>query len=203
MPGMCELLVSTWKADMMKHSSGKLANSGGTMGENRAGTREVRVPGCINSKRLRGVGSHGTPQMPNSTPNTSVKIGDSFNLLQLNIEGATRSKMEVLYKIAKQHDIDAIALQETHHTTARLNILTIPEYTLVTEKAHAKYGLATFVKNDLITDTKPLDIDADDFSISIQVNTLTITNVYKTTRRTMVIPGPTRPATSGCLSKGL
>ena len=67
--------------------------------------------------------------------------------LQLNIEGLTASKMNVLHHLAMQHETLVILLQETHCTCA--DKLTIPGFALAGSCLSTKYCLATFVHDRL------------------------------------------------------
>ena len=69
-------------------------------------------------------------------------------VLQLNIEGLTASKMNVLYHLAMQYEALVILLQETHCTCA--DKLTKPGFALAGSSLSRKHGLATFF-HDRIT----------------------------------------------------
>ena len=64
-------------------------------------------------------------------------------ILQLNIEGLTASKMNVLHHLAMQSEALVILLQETHCTDAEK--LVLPNYQLAGSSLSRKHGLATFV----------------------------------------------------------
>ena len=64
-------------------------------------------------------------------------------ILQLNIEGLTASKINVLYHLAQQLEGRVIQLQETHCIIA--DKLTIPSFVLDGSTLSKKHGLATFV----------------------------------------------------------
>ena len=68
-------------------------------------------------------------------------------ILQLNIEGLTASKMNVLHHLAVQSEALVILLQETHCTDAEK--LVLPYYQLAGSSSSRKYGLATFVHERL------------------------------------------------------
>ena len=67
--------------------------------------------------------------------------------LQLNIEGLTASKMNVLHHLALQSEALVILLQETHCTDAEK--LVLPNYQLAGSSLGRKHGLATFVHERL------------------------------------------------------
>ena len=68
-------------------------------------------------------------------------------ILQLNIEGLTASKMNVLHHLAMQSEALVILLQETHCTDAEK--LVLPNYQLAGSSLSRKHGLATFVHERL------------------------------------------------------
>lgn len=43
-----------------------------------------------------------------------MKLGYSLRILQLNVEGQTKAKCEILAQLLKENDIDVALLQETH-----------------------------------------------------------------------------------------
>ena len=68
-------------------------------------------------------------------------------ILQLNIEGLTASKMNILHYLAMQSEALIILLQETHCTDAEK--LVLPNYLLAGSSLSRKHGLATFVHERL------------------------------------------------------
>ena len=64
-------------------------------------------------------------------------------ILQLNMEGLTANKMNVLHHLAVQHETLVILLQETHCTSGEKLIL--PSFALAGFSLSRKHGLATFV----------------------------------------------------------
>ena len=66
-----------------------------------------------------------------------------LTILQLNIEGLTASKINVLHYLAMQSEALAILLQETHCTDVEK--LVLPNYQLAESSLSRKHGLATFV----------------------------------------------------------
>ena len=69
------------------------------------------------------------------------------SILQLNIEGLTASKMNVLHHLATQLEAFVIFLQETHCISAEKLVLS--NYLLVGFSLSRKHGLATFVHERL------------------------------------------------------
>ena len=104
-------------------------------------------------------------------------------ILQLNIEGITASKMNVLYHLAVQYEALVILLQGTHCTCA--DKLTIPGFALAGSSLSRKYGLATFVHDRLKwtrVDQSPTTSETD--WLCVDVDDRRIVNAYK--------PPPTR-----------
>ena len=66
-------------------------------------------------------------------------------LLQLNVEGLTNTKINVIEDLAQKRNPTAIALQETHaNDTSHLKMC---GYQLAARIESNTYGTATFVKN--------------------------------------------------------
>ena len=103
--------------------------------------------------------------------------------LQLNIEGLTASKMNVLHHLAMQSEALVILQQETHCTDA--DTLVLPNCQLAGSSLRRKYGLATFVHKQLrytLLDQSPLTLEIK--WLCVDVDGYKIVNVYK--------PPPTR-----------
>ena len=105
-------------------------------------------PGRVTPHRDVQPGSN-TRQTPFSGRGDVPLSGHTVNkfrkpaVLQLNIEGLTASKINVLYYLAVQYKALVILLQETHCTCA--DKPTIPGFTLPGSSLSRQYGLATFV----------------------------------------------------------
>ena len=83
-------------------------------------------------------------------------------VLQLNIEGLTASKMNVLHHLVVQYEALVILLYETHCTCA--DKLTIPGFALARSSLSRKHGLATFVHDRLkwtFVDESPATSETD------------------------------------------
>ena len=99
-------------------------------------------------------------------------------ILQLNIEGLTASKMNVLHHLAMQSDALVILLQETHCTDAEELIL--PNYQLAGFSLSRKHGHATFVHERLrytLLDQSPLTSEIE--WLCVDLDDYKIVNVYK------------------------
>ena len=69
---------------------------------------------------------------------------EGVTLLQLNVEGLTKAKINILEHLVSTHKVTAILLQETHVIdTSRLKIA---GYTLAAHTESTIHGTATFVK---------------------------------------------------------
>ena len=111
-------------------------------------------------------------------------------ILQLNIEGLTASKMNVLHHLAMQSEALVILLQKTHCTDAEK--LVLPHYQLAESSLSRKHGLATFVNERLrytLLDQSPLTSEIE--WLCVDVDGYKIVNVYKpppTRLRTLDLP---------------
>ena len=116
-------------------------------------------------------------------------FGPSIRVCQLNVEGLSRAKCDYLGKYLAKHNIDALALKETHIANQeKASKLLIPGFHLVANQHHPKYGLATFVKHKLkdlsTSDTNNRTTNA----IVTKIGKLTLINVYKPTNLTWTLP---------------
>ena len=75
-----------------------------------------------------------------------LDIGPAIRILQLNIEGISAAKREILSTICSKHNIDIICLQEVK---AKADVsrgrLVIDNYDLVSFAGHQQHGRATYV----------------------------------------------------------
>ena len=111
----------------------------------------------------------------------SEHIANKFQrptILQLNIEGLTTSKINVLHYLALQSEALVILLQETHCTDAKK--LVLPSYQLAGSSLSRKHGFATFVHEQLrylLLDQSPPTLEIE--SLCMVVDGYKIVNVYK------------------------
>ena len=112
---------------------------------------------------------------------TSGHIVNKFRrpaILQLNIEGLTASKMNVLHHLAVQFEALVILLQETH--CAFTDKLVIPGFALAGSCLNRIHGLATFVHERLkwtLVDQSPFTSETE--WLCVDVDGYKIVNVYK------------------------
>ena len=112
-----------------------------------------------------------------------IKKFQGPSILQLNIEGLTASKMNVLHHLATQLEAFVILLQETHCTSAEKLVLS--NYQLAGFSLSRKHGLATFVHERLkwtLYDQSPTTSETE--WLCVDVDRYKIVNIYK--------PPPTR-----------
>lgn len=112
----------------------------------------------------------------------SINIGRSLSVMHFNIEGSSAENSEILSRVAYEHCVDVIALQETHIDDAvAYNIRGhIPGYNTVAYLTHSKYGIATYIRVDHLNYSVILLNQENDIScIVVEVNGVKITNVYK------------------------
>jgi len=106
---------------------------------------------------------------------TSVK---SLAILQLNVEGLTNAKLDVLEQIAIKNKATVVLLQETHKKNDA--ILKLPGYILAGHTKSKHHGLATFIKDDV--PWSPAGQSEDDVEvewIATKLQESTVVNVYK------------------------
>ena len=100
------------------------------------------------------------------------------SILQLNIEGLTASKMNVLYHLATQLEAFVILLQETHCISAEKLVLS--NYQLVGFSLRRKHGLAMFVHERLkwtLYDQSPTTSETE--WLCMDFDSYKIVNIYK------------------------
>ena len=117
------------------------------------------------------------PRHSNNTSKFHEPSGPA--IFQLNVEGLTRPKCEVIQKIAADNSIFVILLQETHASSNEK--IKIYGYSLIDSIHHPKHGIATLVRNDLpasIIDHSREGSETEWLTISIN-GEISITNIYK------------------------
>ena len=109
---------------------------------------------------------------------TSVVIVRGLVLLQLNAEGISKAKIQVIEHLATKSLATVILLQETH--VANPDVLNIPGYSLVAHTSRRVHGVATFVQcstkwRDIASSMPAEEVDW----VTTEVEGVNITNVYK------------------------
>ena len=123
------------------------------------------------------LGPEATPagKMPKKK---STRQGLPLRILQLNVEGLTASELDIVERLATQHSVTTILLQETYCQT--VGKLVINNYELAGHTISRKHGLASFVRNNL--SWKLSDSSGEDSDIEwqcINVKGYNIVNIYK------------------------
>ena len=65
-------------------------------------------------------------------------------LMQINVEGLTKAKREVIQHLTQKHRAVGILLQETHSTKDEQ--LHIPGFNIIAAIHHPKHGIATYAR---------------------------------------------------------
>ena len=113
----------------------------------------------------------------------SLPIGKQTNILQLNIEGISRSKAEVLGRLLHDNDVDVAVVQETHCATPEdlQKRAKVPGYTLAAAEYSGVHGIATYVRSSMVSMTNVTQNSQHDgvYTCTVRINSLHVTNVYK------------------------
>ncbi|XP_049804080.1 uncharacterized protein LOC126242840 [Schistocerca nitens] len=131
--------------------------------------------------------------MPQFPPRSQVR--GRIRICQVNIEGYTRTKGDILTKLLTEEKIDVLTLQETHLSEENISRLLIPGYEIVGYKAHNKHGIATLIKKELVDNIE--ETMHHEFAVGIKLNDMTVYNVYKPPSEKWeqpVLPNPQHPA---------
>ena len=116
-----------------------------------------------------------------------IKKFRGLSILQLNIEGLTASKKNVLHHLAIQLEAFVILLQEAHCISAEKLVLT--NYQLAGFSLSRKHGLATFVHERLkwtLYDQSPTASETE--WLCVDVDGYKIVNIYKPHQRGCKFP---------------
>lgn len=86
--------------------------------------------------------------------NQTRKLGKQWRLMQLNIEGISGAKCDVLARLLDEQEVDVLVVQETHIISPEdlAKRGKIYGYSVVAAENSAVHGVATFVKNNLLND---------------------------------------------------
>lgn len=109
-------------------------------------------------------------------------LGPSLKICQLNIEGISWAKCQVLEKNLRSNDIDVVAIQETHteNTEQLTKRGTIPGYDLLGAVYHRAYGVATYVRSNVENAQFCSASDSDNIQqVIVKIGDITINNIYK------------------------
>ena len=101
----------------------------------------------------------------------------SFNILQINIEGWTSPKKEILQKIAIEKNLMVMLVQETHQNNPQN--LKLSGFVRANHIPHAHHGIVTFVRNSIsFTNTGCSVENSPTQWTSIEINNTQIINIY-------------------------
>ena len=101
-----------------------------------------------------------------------------LSVLQLNADGLTKAKLEVIRQLADSNQVAVVLLQETHRTT--VDNLKLPGFLLAGSIPSKHHGMATFVRTGITWSA--VKRSPPDSNIEWQVREVqetTIVNVYK------------------------
>jgi hypothetical protein len=103
-------------------------------------------------------------------------IGPALHVMQLNVEGLSAAKRDIIASIATKQKVDVICLQETHLDTDKSSQFSICGFDLLSYALHAKHGRATYVRSSLIDCSA---ISSHPFCDTVRVGDFRIANIYK------------------------
>ena len=100
-----------------------------------------------------------------------------LNILQINVEGWTTAKREVLQQLVAEKSCTAVLVQETHQTNS--DKLKLYGYTLADFVPSAHHGIATFIRNT-VPFVHVARSDEDDLTqwIATEIDNIQVVNLY-------------------------
>jgi len=130
--------------------------------------------------------THKNHRARNATPSLHAPSGPS--ILQLNVEGLTKAKCEVIQHICEERSISVILLQETHAKSD--SNISIQGFSLADAIHHPQHGIATLVRNDMTAASiAKSDMSSQTQWTATRVNSsLTVVNVYAPPRTDIQLP---------------
>ena len=139
-------------------------------------------------------------QLPSKLGQVTTTAHQLGPILQLNVEGFTAAKKQVVEQLARYNKLIAILLQETHYTNP--NFLAIAGYELFAHTTSKHRGPATFVSQYATCSTVArshfnLEIEW----LAIRIDDTTIVNIYKPTP-TRLTPTLLPPFGNQCIYAG-
>ena len=112
-------------------------------------------------------------------------VNPGVNILQLNVEGFTSLKSEIILQICKKHSFTTILLQETHSENPEK--FKIPGFSLVNWTKSPIYGLSTYVKNNTPYKNCGKYSSKDLEWIAVEINGVLVVNVYKPPKSPLIL----------------
>ena len=113
-------------------------------------------------KHKRPFLGHETTPARKITKKKSTRQGLPLRILQLNVEGLIASKLDIVERLATEHNVTIILLQETACQT--VGKLIINNYELAGHTISRRHSLASFVRNNLswkLSDSSVEDSDIE------------------------------------------
>ena len=127
---------------------------------------------------MRNAGSCPHSRGPSSSGRESVDSGKKpLNILQINVEGWTSAKREVLQKLVSDKSCMVVLVQETHQTNS--DKLKLYGFTLADFIPSAKHGIATFIRNSVpFVHVGNSDEDDPTQWTIIEIDNIQVVNLY-------------------------
>ena len=99
-------------------------------------------------------------------------------LMDINVEGLTKAKREVIQHLTQKHRAVGILLQETHSTKDEQ--LQIPGFNIIAAIHHPKHGTATYARSDVLSGVVTTSLSTDPLQwMAAFIEGVTTINVYK------------------------
>ena len=151
------------------------------VGDKKVSVLVASTGNCVLSRQMTSTANlpHPSPEHPSfSGRATSVVIRRGLVLLQLDAEGISKAKIQVIEHLATKNLATVILLQETHVTNP--DVLNIPGYSLAAYTSSRVHGVATFVQcptkwRDIASSTLAEEVEW----VTTEVEGVKITNVCK------------------------
>ena len=131
----------------------------------------------------------GAKKDPTETGDDFLAIGPALRIMQLNVEGLSAAKREVISSIAVRQKIDVICLEETHVHVDKTNHFSIAGFDLLAYSLHATYVRDNISDAHHVTTSVCYDV--------IRIGSYHVANIYKppsenwgTTNTLPVLPHP-------------
>lgn len=152
-----------------------------------SGTAKLQPAEPNPSQEAMDPGSHLNDNDPDKLDQHFQALGPAMRIVQLNVEGLSAAKRELICNIAVQQKADVVCLQETHVSDDKASRFNIQGFDLVSYALHSKHGRAMYVRSDIteaahVVSTKHCDV--------IRVGGFHIANVYKPPSEQWDSPSP-------------
>ena len=109
---------------------------------------------------------------------THESLSGLTTLISFNTEGFSREKADILSSLCRVNNCAVLLLQETHRGPTRKRPK-IPGMNLIVKRPHDQYGSAIYVKPGLDISNTNIYSDNNMEILSINLEGLTVTNIYK------------------------